>query len=134
MRGGAWGSGIWAAVAEALEAEGAAALVTVIRVEGSAPREAGARLVVRPSGAFSGTIGGGELEFQAIAAARKALAAADGPQTVRRNFALGPELGQCCGGRSDLLIERFTPERAETVRALGEREAQGTVCDPGRAR
>ncbi|PTW60132.1 molybdenum cofactor sulfurylase [Breoghania corrubedonensis] len=128
MRRGQGGNGIWAEVAQALESEGAAALVTVIRVEGSAPREAGARLVARPSGAFRGTIGGGELEFQAIAAARKALEAADGarlPQTVRRNFALGPELGQCCGGRTDLLIERFTPERAETVRALAEREALG---------
>ena len=47
---------------DAIEAEGSAALVTLTRVEGSSPREAGARMVVRPSGGFHGTIGGGALE------------------------------------------------------------------------
>src|SRR5579883_947508 len=56
---------------EALEAEGAGALVSLIKVEGSSPRESGARMVVRPSGAFNGTIGGGELEWRALAAARR---------------------------------------------------------------
>ena len=42
---------------EAIEAEGSAALVTLARVEGSSPREAGARMVVRPSGGFHGTVG-----------------------------------------------------------------------------
>ena len=51
---------------EAIEAEGAAALVTLARVQGSSPREAGARMVVRPSGAFHGTIGGGALEWSAL--------------------------------------------------------------------
>jgi xanthine dehydrogenase accessory factor len=48
---------------EAIEAEGSAALVTLARVEGSSPREAGTRKVVRPSGGFHGTVGGGALEF-----------------------------------------------------------------------
>jgi len=43
---------------EAIEAEGSAALVTLARVEGSSPREAGTRMVVRPSGGFNGTVGG----------------------------------------------------------------------------
>ena len=43
---------------------GAAALIGVHDVKGSAPREAGARMVVRPDGAFHGTIGGGQLEMQ----------------------------------------------------------------------
>jgi len=50
---------------DAIEAEGSAALVTLTRVEGSSPREAGARMVVRPSGGFHGTIGGGALEWAA---------------------------------------------------------------------
>ena len=57
---------------EAIEAEGSAALVTLARVEGSSPREAGARMVVRPSGGFHGTIGGGALEFAALEAANEA--------------------------------------------------------------
>src|ERR1700730_5902409 len=53
---------------DAIEAEGSAALVTLARVEGSSPREAGVRMVVRPSGGFHGTIGGGTLEFAALEA------------------------------------------------------------------
>ena len=50
---------------EAIEAEGTAALITLAETAGSAPREAGARMVVRASGGFYGTIGGGELEHEA---------------------------------------------------------------------
>src|SRR5574337_550542 len=49
---------------EAIDAEGSAALVTLTRVQGSSPREEGARLIVRPSGGFHGTICGGPLEWQ----------------------------------------------------------------------
>jgi xanthine dehydrogenase accessory factor len=83
---------------DAIEAEGSAALVTLTRVEGSSPREAGARMVVRPSGGFHGTIGGGALERAALDAAQAALKHGRGP-AERRSLALGPELAQCCGGR-----------------------------------
>ena len=63
---------------EAIEAEGSGALVSLVRVEGSSPRESGARMVVRPSGGFHGTIGGGALEWQALEAAHSALAAGRG--------------------------------------------------------
>ena len=58
---------------DAIDTEGSAALVTLTRVEGSSPREAGARMVVRPSGGFHGTIGGGALEWAALDAAQAAL-------------------------------------------------------------
>jgi xanthine dehydrogenase accessory factor len=90
----------------AIEAEGSAALVTLARVEGSSPREAGARMVVRPSGGFHGTIGGGALEWVALEAAQAALAFGRGPAS-RRSLALGPELAQCCGGRVEWRIETF---------------------------
>ena len=64
---------------DAIEAEGSAALVTLTRVEGSSPREAGVRMVVRPSGGFHGTVGGGALEFAALDAAQAALRAGRGP-------------------------------------------------------
>ena len=92
---------------DAIEAEGSAALVTLARVEGSSPREAGARMVVRPSGGFHGTIGGGALEFAALDAAQAALKAGRGP-AFRRSLALGPELGQCCGGRVEWRVETLT--------------------------
>jgi xanthine dehydrogenase accessory factor len=91
---------------EAIEAEGSAALVTLARVEGSSPRDAGARMVVRPSGGFHGTIGGGTLEFVALEAASEALRKGRGPAR-RRSLALGPELGQCCGGRVEWRLETF---------------------------
>src|SRR3974390_3421797 len=89
---------------DAIEAEGCAALVTLARVEGSSPREAGARMVVRPSGGFHGTIGGGALEWAALSAAQGVLKGGRGPAS-RRSLALGPELAQCCGGRVEWRIE-----------------------------
>ena len=69
---------------DAIEAEGSAALVTLARVKGSSPREPGARMVVRPSGGFHGTIGGGALEWAALEAAQAALKQGRGP-AVRRS-------------------------------------------------
>ena len=116
---------VWSAVAEMLAAHGACALVTVAAVRGSAPREAGARMVVGPDGGFRGTVGGGELEWRAIGAARDALSRGDPPAATISRFALGPDLGQCCGGSVRVLNEVFGPDRLEEVRALAAREAAG---------
>ena len=123
---------VWAAVAEMLAAHGACALVTVAAVHGSAPREAGARMVVEPDGGFRGTVGGGELEWRAIGAARAALAREDAPTTALGRFALGPDLGQCCGGSVRVLNEVFGPDRMDEVRALAAREAAGPFGTRGR--
>ena len=60
-------------IVDAIDTEGSAALVTLTRVEGSSPREAGAHMVVRPSGGFHGTIGGGALGRAALDAAQAAM-------------------------------------------------------------
>jgi xanthine dehydrogenase accessory factor len=109
---------------EAIEAEGSAALVTLARVRGSSPREAGARMVVRPSGGFHGTVGGGALEWSALDAARAVLAKGRGP-AERRSLALGPELAQCCGGRVDWRIETFDGRDLDPLRALSVAEGEG---------
>ena len=109
---------------DAIEAEGAAALVTLIRVEGSSPREAWTRMVVRPSGGFHGTIGGGALEWQALAAAQAALARGRGPAS-RRSLALGPELAQCCGGRVEWRVETFDRRDADELGRIAAAESQG---------
>jgi xanthine dehydrogenase accessory factor len=54
---------------DAIDQEGSAALVSLTSTVGSSPREAGARMVVRLSGAFHGSIGGGALEWEALARA-----------------------------------------------------------------
>jgi xanthine dehydrogenase accessory factor len=109
---------------EAIEAEGAAALITLAETAGSAPREAGARMVVRSSGGFYGTIGGGELERQALDEARAALAAGRGPAR-RRSVALGPELGQCCGGRVVWRVETFDKRDLAALAPLSAAEREG---------
>jgi xanthine dehydrogenase accessory factor len=103
---GARGAGVsdWASV---LAAGGEAVLVTVDSVQGSGPRETGAWMLVAPQ-AVAGTIGGGRIEFDAIAAARELLEQRDAVPQVRR-YALGPSLGQCCGGVVHLRYERVTP-------------------------
>lgn len=82
-----------------------AVLVTVDATHGSVPRERGAWMVVF-GGRVVGTIGGGHLELQAIEEARRRLAGTDGEPVLR--FALGPSLGQCCGGVVQLRFERLT--------------------------
>ena len=76
-----------------------AVLVRVAATEGSVPREAGAWMAVFADGLI-GTVGGGHLEYEAIAVAREALRAGGTPasQEETRRFVLGPSLGQCCGG------------------------------------
>ena len=112
---------------EALEAEGSGALVSLVKVEGSSPRESGARMVVRPSGAFNGTIGGGALEWEALRAARAALAAGRGAP-LRRTVSLGPDLAQCCGGRVQWLIETFDGRDAVDLARSGRRRARRLLC------
>jgi xanthine dehydrogenase accessory factor len=127
---------VWPRLLEALDRHGRAAMVTVAAAKGSSPREAGARMIVNPDGSFTGTIGGGTLEWRAIALAQGMLGRDEARAEIRR-FALGPELGQCCGGRVDLLMEAFGPNERDAVSALARREmarpfaTTGTVAATG---
>jgi xanthine dehydrogenase accessory factor len=78
-------------------------LVTVIEAVGSTPREAGVKMVVSMTDQAGG-IGGGNLEFQAAATARKMLDHHES-QPIIEKVMLGPDLGQCCGGGATLLFE-----------------------------
>lgn len=77
-------------------------MITVAGVEGSAPREIGAKMLVLEDGAFWGTIGGGNLEFLAIHEAKKQLQQGT---SEKIRFPLGAKTGQCCGGVVELLFE-----------------------------
>ena len=101
----------WPTAALAALAQGATALVTILATEGSAPRGAGTRMIVTAAGA-TGTIGGGRLEHRVTEQARAILALAPGAWRIQ-DYPLGPLLGQCCGGRVRLLVERLDPDRAE---------------------
>jgi xanthine dehydrogenase accessory factor len=76
--------------------------VTVASTRGSAPREAGAGMFVTEDG-IEGTIGGGALEWAAMAQARAMLS--EGRTRAERQVSLGPGLGQCCGGAVTLAFE-----------------------------
>ena len=92
------------------DAGDAAVVVTVASTRGSVPREAGTKMIVT-AGAVHGTIGGGHLEYKAIAIARDRLAARDALGALRR-FPLGASLGQCCGGVVELLFETVSDDSA----------------------
>jgi xanthine dehydrogenase accessory factor len=85
----------------------AVARVTVVSLRGSAPREPGASMLVDLDGTL-GTIGGGRLEWQAIQAARELLRDRSAAPVRIDDLILGPDLGQCCGGRVELWLERLT--------------------------
>ena len=119
---------VWALLEEALDRHGRAAMVSVVSVKGSAPREPGARLLVNPDGTFVGTIGGGTLEWRAIALAQSGLANPSGKRAERRRFALGPELGQCCGGQVELIVELIGQPESAMVHDLAAREAAGAFA------
>lgn len=101
---------VWADEARALvEAGEGVALITLTNVKGSAPRDAGARMLVW-AGGQRGTVGGGNLEFALAADARAMLAR--GETDIARDYPLGPILGQCCGGRVSARIERLDYDKA----------------------
>ncbi len=81
------------------------ALVTIVAVEGSSPREGGTKMVVAAN-TQTGSVGGGHLEMKAAEIARAMLAAGEASPRIEK-FALGPALGQCCGGTVSLLVEPF---------------------------
>ncbi len=83
--------------------QGPVVLVTVSATRGSVPREPGAWMALGAD-RLLGSVGGGQLELQAIAAARELLLqGSSSPLNGQvRRYALGPSLGQCCGGSAEL--------------------------------
>ena len=96
------------AVAAALESGFAAAMATVVARRGSTPSTPGQKLALTAGGCF-GTVGGGAVEAAVLRELRASLARAEaGEGAVRaETFRLGPELGMCCGGSVDVMIEEL---------------------------
>src|SRR3569833_967997 len=114
MTGAAWGS----AVLQWLEHEAAMVRIVVAQVSGSAPREPGAFMLVG-RGCVEGTIGGGRLEWESIAAARELL---DDESAAARliTVVLGADLGQCCGGVVAVWLKQKTQKKKEKQQLLKE--------------
>jgi len=107
-------------------------LVTVGGVRGSSPREVGAKMIVT-SDATTGTIGGGQLEYQCTRIASELLDAEE--RVTMRKFSLGASMGQCCGGVVDILFEPISsglPAWLQDIRGLhGQRELAAIVTGIG---
>ncbi|POR47015.1 molybdenum cofactor sulfurylase [Paraburkholderia eburnea] len=117
----------WVTDLQQLLAHGdAAVLVTVARAEGSVPREAGTKMIVTREAARH-TIGGGHLEWKAIEIARQVLRDGMRMSHARRleRLALGPSLGQCCGGAVVLAFERLDVADLGWLATLSRRLAAG---------
>jgi xanthine dehydrogenase accessory factor len=100
-------------------ADGPRALATVVERRGSAPRGAGARMLVWPDGKALGTVGGGLLESEVIQAARGRLLAGDTAPCLHRaalDAGLAAGDGMACGGEVTLLIEIIGDERGPRVK------------------
>jgi xanthine dehydrogenase accessory factor len=122
---------VWARIRETIERHGSAGLLSIVGAAGSVPREAGARIVLQPDGGFFGTIGGGRLEYEALTAAREALATGRGKAQFR-DWPLGPNLGQCCGGMVKTLIETFDAADIVAVRRFEAAEHAGGFATASR--
>lgn len=120
-----------------------AVLISVIGTRGSAPRDAGTRMIVCADQCH-GTIGGGHLEYKAIALAREQLSKEQGhgtlangmlgsseaarPVATLHRFPLGASLGQCCGGLVHLLFEPLNAEAVPWLQYIrSHHEADRTV-------
>lgn len=108
-----------------LAGPGPIALVKVAEAKGSTPREKGAWMLASPSAIF-GTIGGGQLEFMAIDKARAMLGADPSRKGEAEAFLLdiplGPEIGQCCGGRVEVSIRLADKAMRDELVAAAEAE------------
>lgn len=97
------------------------ALATVINVDGSAPRDEGAKMLITKSGKIAGSVSGGCVEG-AVAEEAQAVLASGVPKIVRYgiNRNMMWDIGLACGGAIDVLIEPLLADGAR----LAEADAQ----------
>lgn len=96
----------WTQAIEILDKDGIVAIVSIIKADGSTPRDVGTRMAITKQSGIIGTIGGGALEFAVFNEAIR-LMSEKGCDRRERDWPLGPDLGQCCGGRVRTLTEIF---------------------------
>ncbi len=95
---------VYQAIQAARAARVPAVLATVVRSVGSAPQDAGAKLLLLSDGQVAGTVGGGAFEHAVLAAARELLEKSETSSLLELN--LSRDLGMCCGGVMSVFLER----------------------------
>ena len=122
---------IFESLLKQLNAGNAAMLVSIVENEGSSPREAGANMAVGKGGRLAGTIGGGNLEFNAEKTAVKDISK---QKTELTEYRLTKEevagLGMVCGGDVNVLYT-YLPADEKTKEVLVDIEEQLTAGGSG---
>jgi xanthine dehydrogenase accessory factor len=111
-----------------------AVVVSIASTQGSVPREAGTWMAVFASDLI-GTIGGGHVEFEAIATARVLLSEPGSTESSSKRYVLGPSLGQCCGGVMILHYEKYSctgNKHAEHSQNMPKNEVFKPILTPKR--
>ena len=104
---------------------GTGVLAEITRTQGSAPRKAGARMLLSPDGTFYGTVGGGSLEFFAEREARRVLETGEATEkTYSLGGGPGESIGAICGGSAVL---RYTLIGRAEAQALSMERPLATV-------
>lgn len=105
-------------VIQSLQTNAAVVRVVIASQRGSSPREVGTSMLIERERVL-GTIGGGQLEWSAIATARALLESSSCAAEVHK-FTLGPQLSQCCGGTVELWFERYSAADVHLLSAAAE--------------
>ena len=93
-----------------LESGQPAALVTVVASGGMTPAKPGFKMLVRPDGRTTGTVGGGALEAQAVQAALAAIRSRASTRLCFSEECGGlAQLGMVCGGEIELFVDYMSP-------------------------
>jgi xanthine dehydrogenase accessory factor len=87
-----------------------AVFCTIVRSSGSTPRHVGSHMIVYPTGATNGSVGGGELETQVIEAAVQVIKNGES-RTIKYRF-VDPSKGDVgvCGGEAEVFLEAIIPD------------------------
>ena len=94
-----------------------AVLCTIVKITGSHPQRAGAKMAVTAE-TFHGTLGGGRFEFEVLARARELLKE-PGAGTELKEYVLCRQMGQCCGGRASVFFDVLPPPRTAHLFGAG---------------
>lgn len=117
---------IYTEIANALEAKEQLALATIINRVGSAPREAGAKYLVKKDGTPIGSIGGGCVEADVWQEARKTMEKGEG-KVLHFNLTSEQlaEGGLICGGNIDIFLEPIMEDSLNIYREVLKVRQQG---------
>lgn len=107
----------------AIQAQQACVLISLVKTQGSVPREVGARMLITAH-TSSGTIGGGHLEWKVLQRARSLFNHAQALSSIE-TFTLGPQLDQCCGGVATVHYEYFPLADVSWLETVLQRWQQG---------